>query len=64
MMIWWDVYIVFLSYDVRLFKAEHMMDAIHMIGIPSGNLLQFAIEAMVIFIVDFPIKNGDVPWLC
>jgi hypothetical protein len=47
MMIWWDVYIVFLSYDVRLFKAEHMMDAIHMIGIPSGNLLQFAIEAMV-----------------
>jgi hypothetical protein len=29
--------------------------------IPSGNLLQFAIENGPVKIVDLPIKNGDVP---
>ena len=29
--------------------------------IPSGNLLQFAIEFMAIEIVDFPIENCDFP---
>ena len=28
--------------------------------LPSGNLLQFAIENMVISIVDLAIQNGDV----
>jgi len=29
--------------------------------VPSGNLWQFAIEAMAIEIVYFSIKNGDFP---
>jgi hypothetical protein len=30
-------------------------------GVPSGNLLQFAIEHGP-FTVDLPIKDGDFPW--
>ena len=32
--------------------------------LPSGNLLQFAIEhsPFIVFTVDLPMKNGDVPW--
>ena len=30
-------------------------------ALSSGHLLQFAIEAMAIEIVDLPIKNGDCP---
>jgi len=29
--------------------------------LPSGNLLQLAIENGPVEIVDLPIKNGDVP---
>ena len=29
--------------------------------LPSGNLLQFAIENCHLEIVDLPIENGDVP---
>ena len=28
------------------------------VKLPEGNLLQFAIEAMAIEILDFPIKDG------
>ena len=34
---------------------------VHENRLPSGNLLQFAIENMVISIVDLAIQNGDFP---
>ena len=32
--------------------------------LPSGNLLQFAIQNGPVEIVDLPIKHGDFPWFC
>ena len=44
---------------ILVYKPTNIAGGPH--PVPSGNLLQFAIEAMAIEIVDLSIKNCDLP---
>ena len=46
------------SYKLRMTPSNSIF------WLASGNLLQFAIQAMAIEIADLPTKNGDVQQLC
>ena len=48
----------------NLLKKWNILIATKTSWLPSGNLLQFAIENGPVEIVDLPTKNGDFPWLC
>ena len=52
------------TYEVIFFRGVGQPPTRYVSHVPSGNLLQFAIEAMAIEIVDLPINNCDFPWVC
>ena len=49
--------------EVIFFRGVGQPPTRYVSHVPSGNLLQFAIEAMAIEIVDLPINNCDFPWV-